>query len=43
MIIFPKGKGTVFNAGSTDWVYGLKGGDRRVEQVTRNVLNKLSR
>lgn len=42
MIIFPKGKGTVFNAGSTDWIYGLKGGDRRVEQVTRNVLNKLS-
>ncbi len=43
MVIFNNGKGTVFNAGSTDWVYGLKGGDQRVEQVTRNVLNRLSR
>lgn len=42
MVTFQRGKGTVFNAGTTDWVYGLKGGDRMVEQVTRNVLNRLS-
>ena len=42
IIIFRRGKGTVFNVGTTDWIYGLKSGDQRVEQVTRNVLNKLS-
>jgi hypothetical protein len=34
------GGGTVFNAGVTDWAYGL--GDGTVEQITRNVLRKLS-
>ncbi len=43
MIVFKKGKGTVFNAGTTDWVWGLRGGDQRVEQVTRNVLNRLAK
>jgi hypothetical protein len=42
MVVFDKGKGTVFNAGTTDWVWGLYGGDQKVEQVTRNVLRKLS-
>lgn len=42
MVIFDRGEGTVFNAGSTDWVHGLVGGDAKVEQVTRNVLNRLA-
>jgi hypothetical protein len=34
--------GTVFTSGTTDWVYGLAGHDPVVEQVTRNVLDRLS-
>src|SRR6266581_606695 len=34
------GGGTVVNAGVTDWTYGL--GDGTVEQITRNVLRRLS-
>lgn len=34
--------GTVFTAGTTEWVYGLAGGDPVIEQVTRNVLGRLS-
>jgi hypothetical protein len=34
------GGGTVFNAGVTDWAYGL--GDGTVQQITRNVLRRLS-
>jgi hypothetical protein len=35
------GGGTVFNAGCTDWAYGL--GDPSVARVTANVLSRLSR
>jgi hypothetical protein len=35
------GGGTVFNAGCTDWAYGL--GDPDVARITRNVLERLSR
>jgi hypothetical protein len=35
------GGGTVFNAGCTDWTYGISGGDPDVRQVTRNVLDRL--
>jgi hypothetical protein len=35
--------GTVFTCGSTDWAHGLRGKDPAVEQITRNVLNRLSR
>ena len=35
--------GTVFTTGATDWSYGLAGRDPLVEQVTRNVLDRLSR
>jgi len=35
-------KGTVFCAGTTDWTNGLTGKDSAVEQVTRNLLNRLS-
>jgi N,N-dimethylformamidase beta subunit-like protein len=34
------GGGTVFNAGVTDWAYGL--GDPAVSRITRNVLSRLS-
>ena len=43
---FTRGDGingsTVFSVGTTDWSYGLDR-DQRVQQVTRNVLEKLSR
>jgi len=34
--------GTVVACGSTDWVFGLAGGDPLVERVTRNALDRLS-
>jgi hypothetical protein len=37
------GGGTVVSCGSTDWVFGLAGGDPLVERVTRNALDRLSR
>ncbi len=33
--------GTVVTVGSTDWAHGLKGGDEVVEQITKNVLERL--
>ncbi len=33
--------GTVFTCGSTDWAHGLRGGDKIVERVTRNILERL--
>jgi hypothetical protein len=38
--VFKRG-GTVFNAGTTDWAYGLDS-DRLVQQITGNVLARLS-
>ncbi len=38
---FTRGRGTVFNAGTTDWAYGLDG-DPLVQQVTANVIEHLS-
>ena len=38
---FTRGAGTVVNVGTTDWVHGL-GRDRLIEQVTTNILHKLS-
>ena len=35
--------GTVFTCGSTDWAHGLRGRDPVVEQITKNVLDRLSR
>ncbi len=35
--------GTVFTAATTDWAHGLSGGDKVVERITRNVLERLSR
>ena len=34
--------GTVVTSGSTDWAHGLAGRDPQVEQITRNLLDRLS-
>ncbi len=34
--------GTVVTAGSTNWSDGLRGGDKVVERITRNILDRLS-
>jgi hypothetical protein len=36
------GGGTVVTSGCTDWAHGLAGRDPQVEQITRNVLERLS-
>lgn len=35
--------GTVFTAGSTDWAHGLRGNDPSVTQITKNILDRLSK
>lgn len=35
--------GTVVTVGSTDWAHGLRGKDPAVEQITKNVLDRLGR
>jgi hypothetical protein len=35
------GGGTVVTSGCTDWAWGLSGGDHQVEQITRNLLDRL--
>lgn len=35
--------GTVFTAGTTDWSHGLRGKDPIVEQITKNILDRLSK
>lgn len=34
--------GTVVSVGSTDWVFGLAGGDPLIDRVTRNAIDRLS-
>jgi hypothetical protein len=41
MAVFTHGRGTVFNAGTTDWAYGLDA-DPLVQRITANVLTRLS-
>jgi hypothetical protein len=36
------GGGIVVTSGSTDWAHGLAGRDEQVEQITRNLLDRLS-
>ena len=36
------GGGVVVTSGSTDWAHGLAGADAPVEQITRNLLDRLS-
>ena len=40
IVSFRRGKGEVFNAGTTEWVAGLINDDAAVVQLTRNVLNR---
>jgi hypothetical protein len=40
IVIFPRGKGEVFHAGSCEWVAALLRGDAMVERVTANVLDR---
>lgn len=35
--------GAVVMTGTTDWAHGLRGRDRVVEQITRNVLDRLGK
>ena len=38
MATFRRGRGEVFNSGTTEWARGLAAGDPFVERITRNVL-----
>ena len=40
MASFKRGRGEVFNGGTTEWAHGLKAGDPFVEAITRNVLRR---
>jgi hypothetical protein len=35
--------GTVVTTGCTHWAYGLRGNDKTVERITRNILDRLSK
>jgi hypothetical protein len=41
MASFARGKGEVFNGGTTEWAHGLAAHDPFIEQITRNVLKRL--
>ena len=43
MASFTRGKGEVFNAGTTEWAHGLTAGDPFVTRITRNVLRRFLR
>jgi hypothetical protein len=40
MASFKRGKGEVFNAGTTEWAHGLAANDPFVTRITRNVLRR---
>jgi hypothetical protein len=40
MASFFRGKGCVFNGGTTEWAHGLAARDPFIEQITRNVLRR---
>jgi hypothetical protein len=40
MASFKRGKGEVFNGGTTEWAHGLAAHDPFIEQITRNVLRR---
>jgi hypothetical protein len=42
MGVYTRG-GTVFTCGSTDWSHGLRGQDPHVMQITKNVIERLSK
>ena len=43
IISWQRGQGHIFTAATCEWVAGLIRGDRQVEQVTRNVLDRFSK
>lgn len=43
MASFTRGAGEVFNAGTTEWAYGLAARNPFVERITRNVLDRFLR
>lgn len=40
VVLCPRGKGQIFNAGSCEWVSGLKQADPYTQMITCNVLNR---
>ena len=40
MASFTRGKGEVFNGGTTEWAHGLAAGDPFIVRITRNVLQR---
>jgi hypothetical protein len=42
MAAFRRGRGEVFNAGTTEWAHGLAAGDPFVTRITRNVLQRFA-
>ncbi len=40
LVYWPRGRGDVFTAATCEWVMGLTRGDRQVDRVTRNVLDR---
>ena len=42
MGVYTRG-GTVFTCGATDWSHGLRGNDPAVVQITKNILDRLSK
>lgn len=43
IVTMTRGKGMVFNAGTSSWINGLEDHDFFTAQITGNVLDKLSR
>ena len=43
IVSFALGRGEVFNAGTCEWVNGLRLRDHGIETVTRNVLRRFLR
>jgi hypothetical protein len=39
---FRRGRGEVFNAGSTEWPYALSAGDPYVARIVHNVLRRFT-
>jgi len=42
MVTFARGRGTVFNAGTTDWSRALAWGDANVKAITRSVVRRMT-
>ncbi len=43
MAVFTRGDGSVFNAGSCEWINGLRLCEPMMEQITKNVLDQFTR